>query len=101
MNVTRDQGSRVASDRAVYSISVAADLTGLGVQTLRLYESHGLLTPMRTPGGTRRYSADDLARLERVVSLISRGINLVGVSMVLRLEDENKRLRRKLGARPQ
>lgn len=93
-----DHSARVAANRAVYSISVAADLSGLGVQTLRLYESHGLLTPGRTPGGTRRYSADDLLRLERIVDLIARGINLAGIGVVLRLEEENQRLRRELKA---
>jgi len=77
----------------VYGISVAAELSGLGVQTLRLYESRGLVAPARTAGGTRRYSDDDLLRVQRVVELLAGGLNLAGISMVLDLEDENRRLR--------
>ena len=77
----------------VYGISVAAELSGLGVQTLRLYESRGLVAPARTAGGTRRYSRDDLLRVQRVVDLLDGGLNLAGVGMVLDLEDENRRLR--------
>jgi MerR family transcriptional regulator/heat shock protein HspR len=51
--------------RGVYAISVAAELVGMGSQTLRLYEQRGLVEPARSPGGTRRYSSDDLARLHR------------------------------------
>ncbi len=80
--------------RGVYAISVAADLVGLGVQTLRLYEARGLLTPIRSLGGTRRYSADDLDRLRRIGELLDAGLNLAGVAMVLHLEAENEILRR-------
>jgi DNA-binding transcriptional MerR regulator len=76
----------------VYGISVAAELTGLGVQTLRLYESRGLLEPARTEGGTRRYSADDLDRLTRIGGLLDAGLNLAGVQMVLDLQDVNTEL---------
>lgn len=80
-------------DRGVYGISVAAELVGMGVQTLRLYESRGLVDPARTDGGTRRYSARDVDRLHRIGELVDAGLNLAGVSMVLDLEQENSRLR--------
>ncbi|WP_102145505.1 MerR family transcriptional regulator [Mycobacterium hubeiense] len=82
-----------APDHGVYGISVAAGLAGASVQSLRLYERHGLLSPARTEGGTRRYSADDVARLQRITALIARGVNLAGVALVLELEDENATLR--------
>lgn len=81
------------ADRGVYAISVAAELVGLGVQTLRLYEARGLLEPQRTAGGTRRYSVNDLARLRRISELLAAGLNLAGVGMVLDLETENAQLR--------
>jgi MerR family transcriptional regulator, heat shock protein HspR len=81
-------------DRGVYGISVAADMVGMGVQTLRLYEARGLLEPDRTSGGTRRYSANDLDRLRRIGDLVEAGLNLAGISMVLGLEAENGRLQR-------
>lgn len=84
------------STRGVYGISVASELTGVPIQTLRLYEARGLLSPERTPGGTRRYSANDLERLERISTLLSEGLNVAGVGMVLRLETENARLREDL-----
>src|SRR6476660_2129639 len=80
-------------DRGVYGISVAADLVGMGVQNLRLYEARGLLEPDRTQGGTRRYSANDLDRLRRIGDLLDAGVNLAGIGMVLDLEGENARLR--------
>lgn len=79
--------------RGVYSISVAAELVGVGVQTLRLYEARGLIAPERTSGGTRRYSADDLDRLRRIGGLLAAGLNLAGVAMVLDLQDEITELR--------
>ena len=82
-----------APDHGVYGISVAAEILGVGVQTLRLYEARGLLVPSRTEGGTRRYSADDLARMRRITVLVGEGVNLTGVGRVLDLEDENERLR--------
>ena len=80
-------------DQGVYGISVAADLVGMGVQNLRLYEARGLLEPERTNGGTRRYSANDLDRLRRIGDLLEAGLNLAGISMVLDLEGENASLR--------
>lgn len=88
-----------APTRGVYGISVAADLVGSGVQNLRAYEAKGLVTPSRTDGGTRRYSANDLDRLRRISVLLEAGLNLAGIAMVLSLEDENHALRRSLGRR--
>lgn len=79
--------------RGVYGISVAAELVGMGPQTLRLYETRGLLDPDRTPGGTRRYSHEDLDRLRRIGDLLTAGLNLAGIAMVLDLEEENTHLR--------
>jgi MerR family transcriptional regulator, heat shock protein HspR len=77
------------SDRPIYMISVAADLVGMHPQTLRMYETKGLVRPHRTPGGTRLYSEADVERLRIVQRLTSElGLNLAGVELVLRLEDE-------------
>lgn len=84
--------------RGLYGISVAADLVGMGVQTLRLYEQRGLLLPQRTPAGTRRYSDNDLDRLRRIGELLTAGLNLAGIAHVLELEAELARLREELGA---
>jgi DNA-binding transcriptional MerR regulator len=81
-----------ASDHGVYGISVAAELSGIPVQSLRLYERHGLLSPARSDGGTRRYSADDLARLQRISELVASGVNLAGIGRILSLEDDNAAL---------
>jgi MerR family transcriptional regulator, heat shock protein HspR len=81
-----------APGRGVYGISVAAELSGIAVQSLRLYESHGLLSPARSDGGTRRYSADDLARLQRISELVAAGVNLAGIARILDLEDDNAAL---------
>jgi MerR family transcriptional regulator, heat shock protein HspR len=84
-------------DRPRYMISVAAELVGMHPQTLRIYESKGLLRPRRTPGGTRLYSETDLERLRLIQRLTSElGLNLAGVETVIRLEDELKRLRARL-----
>ncbi len=85
--------------QGVYAISVAAEMVGTGIQNLRAYERHGLVQPARTEGGTRRYSAADLARLQRITELLDLGLNLAGVSMVLDLENDNARLRRQLQQR--
>lgn len=81
-----------ASDHGVYGISVAAELSGIPVQSLRLYERYGLLTPARSQGGTRRYSADDLVRLKRISGLVDAGVNLAGIARILDLEDHNATL---------
>lgn len=80
-------------NRGVYAISVAAELVGMGSQTLRLYERRGLLEPVRSDGGTRRYSSEDLDRLRRIAHLVATGVNLTGVAMVLDLQDANNQLR--------
>ena len=85
--------------RGVYGISVAAELSGLGVQNLRLYERRGLLEPDRTEGGTRRYSHDDVNRLRRIAVLLADGLNLAGIAMVLVLEADNADLRAELDGR--
>lgn len=85
--------------QGMYRISVAADLVGTGVQNLRAYETHGLLEPARTEGGTRRYSANDLDRLRRITDLLAAGLNLAGIALVLPLQDENARLREEADGR--
>jgi DNA-binding transcriptional MerR regulator len=80
------------ASRGVYGISVAAEPSGIPVQSLRLYERHGLLNPIRSDGGTRRYSADDLARLQRISELVAAGVNLAGIGRILDLEDDNAAL---------
>lgn len=89
-----------AADRGVYGITTAAELVGTGVQNLRAYERHGLLEPARTEGGTRRYSEKDLDRLRRIGELLAAGLNLAGIGMVLRLQDENALLRAAQEERP-
>jgi MerR family transcriptional regulator/heat shock protein HspR len=79
--------------QAVYVISVAAGLAGMHPQTLRIYERRGLIEPFRTPGGTRRYSDEDLARLGLIQELTEQGINLEGVKRIMALEHENEKLR--------
>ncbi|HJR24635.1 MAG TPA: helix-turn-helix transcriptional regulator [Acidimicrobiales bacterium] len=86
------------SDRALYVISVAAELSGLHPQTLRIYERKGLVDPARTGGGSRRYSDADIAQLRRIQELTSEGLNLAGVQRVLELEAEVARLREQLTA---
>ncbi|OBH85319.1 MerR family transcriptional regulator [Mycobacterium scrofulaceum] len=81
-----------APNHGVYGISVAAELSGIAVQSLRLYERYGLVTPARSDGGTRRYSADDLARLKRISELVDSGVNLAGIARILELEDHNATL---------
>ena len=78
--------------RGVYGISVAAELSGIDPQTLRLYERRGLLTPGRTDGGTRRYSDDDLERLQRINELVAQGINIAGIAQILHLEHRTSEL---------
>jgi MerR family transcriptional regulator, heat shock protein HspR len=86
------QESPERSGRGVYGISVAAELSGVGPQTLRLYEDRGLLSPTRSPGGTRRYSDDDLVRLERITGLLAEGVNVAGIGHILDLQDRNTEL---------
>jgi MerR family transcriptional regulator, heat shock protein HspR len=88
-----------SEDRAVYIISVAAELAGVHPQTLRIYERKGLLRPARTPGNTRRYSARDIARLQMIQRLTQeQGLNLAGVKMIVEMEDQLDRMRRRMEA---
>jgi MerR family transcriptional regulator/heat shock protein HspR len=73
-------------ERALYIISVAAELAGVHAQTLRIYERKGLIEPERTEGGSRRYSDNDIALLRRIQELTNEGVSLVGVRKVLSLE---------------
>jgi MerR family transcriptional regulator, heat shock protein HspR len=74
-------------ERALYIISVAAELAGVHAQTLRIYERKGLIEPQRTQGGSRRYSDRDIALLHRIQELTNEGVSLAGVAKVLELED--------------
>jgi MerR family transcriptional regulator, heat shock protein HspR len=82
--------------RAVYVISVAAELAGVHPQTLRIYERKGLVDPARTSGGSRRYSDADIDQLRRIQELTNEGLNLYGVQRVLELEAQVARLRKEL-----
>ena len=82
--------------RAVYVISVAAELAGMHPQTLRIYERRGLVLPARTQGGNRRYSDDDIEILRRIAELADQGLNLEGIKRVMALEAENAHLRSEL-----
>ena len=87
----------MTDQRPRYMISVAADIVGMHPQTLRIYESKGLVRPGRTPGGTRLYSDHDLERLREIQRLTTElGLNLAGVRRVLALEDELAALRQRL-----
>jgi len=77
----------------VYTISVAAELAGVTIRSLRLYERRGLLAPARTTGGTRRFSQDDLHRLRRIAELVADGVNLTGIGKILDLEQNTYQLR--------
>jgi MerR family transcriptional regulator, heat shock protein HspR len=84
-------------ERPRYMISVAAEIVGMHPQTLRIYESKGLVRPKRTPGNTRLYSEADLDRLRLIQRLTTElGLNLAGVETVIRLEDELGKARARL-----
>ena len=84
-------------ERPRYMISIAAELVGMHPQTLRIYETKGLVRPKRTPGGTRLYSERDLERLRVIQQLTTQlGLNLAGVEHVLRLQDEVQKMRDRL-----
>jgi MerR family transcriptional regulator/heat shock protein HspR len=91
-----DQPTKLASSRAVYVISVAAELAGVHPQTLRIYERRGLIDPARTVGGSRRYSERDIQRLRRIQDLTNAGLNLEGVRRVIELEALVERLGKEL-----
>jgi Predicted transcriptional regulators len=87
---------RRSQERAVYIISVAAELAGVHPQTLRIYERKGLLRPHRTSGNTRRYSDRDIERLREIQDLTQdRGINLAGVKAIIEMQAELEALRRR------
>jgi MerR family transcriptional regulator/heat shock protein HspR len=74
--------------RALYIISVAAELAGVHPQTLRIYERKGLIEPQRTQGRSRRYSERDIALLQHIQQLTQAGVGLSGVERILELERE-------------
>jgi MerR family transcriptional regulator, heat shock protein HspR len=87
----------MTDDRAVYVISVAAELAGVHPQTLRIYERKGLVSPKRTAGNSRRYSPRDIERLREIQDLTQqRGINLAGVKLIMQLQVEADALRARL-----
>src|SRR5438105_15577616 len=86
--------NRNEPSRAVYVISVAAELAGVHPQTLRIYERKGLVDPARTGGGSRRYSDSDISQLRRIQELTNEGLNRAGVKRVLELEAMGERLDR-------
>src|ERR1051326_4428245 len=84
-------------DRAVYIISVAAELAGVHPQTLRIYERKGLIEPQRTTGRSRRYSERDINRLQRIQELTTEGVSLAGVKRIIQLEEQLTDLRAEIG----
>ncbi|CAA9521056.1 MAG: HspR, transcriptional repressor of DnaK operon [uncultured Solirubrobacteraceae bacterium] len=89
--------ARVEDDRGVFMISVAAELAEMHPQTLRMYESRGLIEPKRSPKGTRLYSQADVERLRRIQQMtVELGMNLAGVERVLELEEQIARMQRKV-----
>jgi MerR family transcriptional regulator, heat shock protein HspR len=90
-------GPEIGNSHAVYSISVASELSGVDPQMLRVYEQRGLLSPFRTDGGTRRYSSDDIERIATITTLLGEGLNLAGIGQVLQLREEARQLADELG----
>ena len=91
--------ARVDHDRGVFMISVAAELAEMHPQTLRMYETRGLIEPKRSPKGTRLYSQADVERLRRIQQMTAElGLNLAGVEKVLELEEQLERTRRRVAA---
>ena len=89
----------VSADRGVFMISVAAELADMHPQTLRMYETRGLIEPQRSPKGTRLYSQSDVDRLRRIQEMTNElGLNLAGVERVLALEEKLERATRRLEA---
>lgn len=101
--MTRSHESPGTRARGVFAISVAAEMVSMEIQNLRVYERRGLVSPDRTPGGSRLYSPDDIDRLHRVRQLLAEGLNLAGIARVMVLEDRvallEERVRRR-GDRP-
>jgi MerR family transcriptional regulator, heat shock protein HspR len=99
MPAGQDDGKRQDRTRGVYMISVAAELAGMHPQTLRIYETRGLITPKRSPKNTRLYSEEDVERLRRIQALTGElGMNLAGVEKVFELEHELERMQRRVRA---
>lgn len=97
--VIDDEPAQAApTQRAVFVISVAAELAGMHPQTLRIYERKGLLDPYRTPGGTRRYSQDDIDRLALIQEMTEQGLNLAGVQRVIDFQQQVAKLKGKIEA---
>jgi MerR family transcriptional regulator/heat shock protein HspR len=95
--MARKRASNHDPARGVYMISVAAELAGMHPQTLRIYESRGLITPKRSSGNTRLYSQEDVERLRRIQELTSElGMNLAGVEKVFELEQEMARMQERM-----
>lgn len=87
-----NQEAQPTGTRGVFAISVAADMVSMQIQNLRVYERRGLVSPGRTPGGSRIYSAADIKRLHRIRELLAAGLNLAGIAHVLVLEDRVREL---------
>jgi len=83
-------------EQGVFMISVAAELAEMHPQTLRIYETRGLITPKRSPKNTRLYSRRDVERLRRIQEMTHQGLNLVGVETVLALEEQVARLKERV-----
>jgi MerR family transcriptional regulator, heat shock protein HspR len=94
--MTERDVNRVTGERAVYIISVAAELAGVHPQTLRIYERKGLVHPQRTSGNTRRYSEHDIERLQVIQALTDEGVNLAGVKRIIDLQEEIDGLHRQV-----
>jgi MerR family transcriptional regulator/heat shock protein HspR len=84
-------------EQGVFMISVAAELAEMHPQTLRMYETRGLIAPKRSPKNTRLYSRRDVERLRRIQEMTAQGLNLVGVETVLALEEQVEKLRARVG----
>ena len=90
---------QVSDDRGVFMISVAAELADMHPQTLRMYETRGLITPQRSPKGTRLYSQEDVDRLRRIQEMTAElGMNLAGVERVFELEEQLEAMAAKVSA---
>jgi len=83
-------------DAPIFAIAVAAELAGMHPQTLRQYDRIGLVVPGRTRGGSRRYSARNIAQLREVARLSADGMSLPAIARLLDLEDEVRMLRRRV-----
>jgi MerR family transcriptional regulator/heat shock protein HspR len=95
--VTHRVAAAIDGERGVFMISVAAELADMHPQTLRMYETRGLITPKRSPKKTRLYSQNDVERLQRIQRMTSEeGLNLAGVEAVLQMEDQVARMRAEL-----